>query len=422
MFGYLPVLCIQLKTRPYYMEHTNGDAQFINGPKPTQAEILECLKSMRDQLDKVHESAAKNISNAQAKQAKNYGAHHIGKLLSVSTKVMVKDRVWEARKGDKLKVPFWGPYTICEVLPKGNCALRDKHGKRLVSKFCISHLKVYMELDHVFMIDAIDMLPVPYCDESSDEERKAQCKGPAEKMPDLSMPPTDPEEKILPNLQVPATPPKSLSQRSHETSIQVPKSPSQLSTMSKLNIMLSVQVVCIQEGLKFQFLPLDDDHHTWLCEHVQMKNRVPSIKHDNVGQFLEGPPLHTMQITGDGNCLFCALVFAITGHQTGHKKVQQDICRYIEEHSPYTGEVAPLYLQQTSMKEDKIYGTDLELYAAVQLLGRDLYVYYRYGEHQVKWLNFPCSEKGVHKGRQSIYLDNRFDTCSDGHFDYVLSA
>ena len=70
MFGHLPLLPIQHKTRPYYMEHTDGDAQFINGPKPTEAEILECLESMRDQLDEVHESAAKNISYAQAKQAK----------------------------------------------------------------------------------------------------------------------------------------------------------------------------------------------------------------------------------------------------------------------------------------------------------------------------------------------------------------
>ena len=94
--------------------------------------------------------------------------------------------------------------------------------------------------------------------------------------------------------------------------------------------------------------------------------------------------MHTKQITGDGNCLFCALAFAITGHQTGHKKVWQDICRYIKEHSPYTGESAPLYLQQTRMKEDKICRTDMELYAAVQLLGRDLYIYHRYGEYQVK--------------------------------------
>ena len=60
------------------------------------------------------------------------------------------------------------------------------------------------------------------------------------------------------------------------------------------------------------------------------------------------------------------------------------------------------------MKEDKIYRTDVELYATAQLFGRDLYIYHRYGEHQVKWLKFPCSKKGLHKGRQSIYLDNRF--------------
>ena len=94
---------------------------------------------------------------------------------------MVKDKAGEARKGDKLKVLFQGPYTICEVLPKGSYAVRDKHGKRLVNRLCASHLKVYMEHDHIFKIDAVDMPPVPNCDESSDEEMEGQSKGPDEK-------------------------------------------------------------------------------------------------------------------------------------------------------------------------------------------------------------------------------------------------
>ena len=181
MFSHLPLLPIQLKTRPYYMEHTAGDANFINGPKLTHAEILECLTSISDQLDEVHETAAKKISYVQAKQVKTYDACHIGKLLSVGIKVMVKDKTGEARKGNKLKVPFQGPYTICEVLPKCNYVLRDKHGERLVNKFCTSHLKVYMERDHIFKIDNTDMLPVPYCNESFDEEMEAESKGPEEK-------------------------------------------------------------------------------------------------------------------------------------------------------------------------------------------------------------------------------------------------
>ena len=64
----------------------------------------------------------------------------------------------------------------------------------------------------------------------------------------------------------------------------------------------------------------------------------------------------------------------------------------------------------------------MELYAAAQLLGRDLYVYHRYGEHHMKWFIFPCSEKGLFERRQSIYLDDRFGTSTDGHFNYVLCA
>ena len=83
-----------------------------------------------------------------------------------------------------------------------------------------------MEHDHVFKIDATNMSPVSYCDESSDEEMEAQSKGPNGKMlPYLPMLPTDPEEKMLSDLPVPATPPTSLGQMSDVTSVQVPKSP-----------------------------------------------------------------------------------------------------------------------------------------------------------------------------------------------------
>ena len=117
-----------------------------------------------------------------------------------------------------------------------------------------------MEHDHIFKIDAIDMPSAPYCNESSDEEMEAKSKGLEEKtLPDLPMPLTDPEEKMLPDLPVPATSPKSPSQMSDVTSVQVPMSPSQLSTMCESSAILSVQVVQVQEGLTFQFPPLDDD-------------------------------------------------------------------------------------------------------------------------------------------------------------------
>ena len=109
---------------------------------------------------------------------------------------------------------------------------------------------------------------------------------------------------MLPDLPVPATPPKSLNQMSDVTSILVPKFPSQLSTTSKLSTTLSVEVVGVQEGPKFQFLPLECDQCMQLCKHVQMKNRASSIRHNNVAQFLEGPPLHTKWITVMGTAYF----------------------------------------------------------------------------------------------------------------------
>ena len=81
-----------------------------------------------------------------------------------------------------------------------------------------------MECDHIFKIDAIDMLPAPNCNESSGKEMEAQSKSPNGKMPDLPMPPSDPEETMLPDVPLQATPPKSPSQMSELTCVQVPQS------------------------------------------------------------------------------------------------------------------------------------------------------------------------------------------------------
>ena len=113
-----------------------------------------------------------------------------------------------------------------------------------------------MECDHIFKTDTVDILPAPYCDESSDKEMDAPSKGSNGKMPDLP---------------VPATPPKSPSNMGHVTSVQVPKLPSQLITMSELQSTSSVQGVGVQDGLKFQFLPLDNDQHMWLWNHAWVK-------------------------------------------------------------------------------------------------------------------------------------------------------
>ena len=74
------------------------------------------------------------------------------------------------------------------------------------------------------------------------------------------------------------------------------------------------------------------------------------------------------------------------------------------------------------MKEDKIYRTDVELYAAAQPLGRDLYIYQGMGSTKSNGSNSHAVRKGYMRGGKAFTLDNRFGMGTDGHFNYVLST
>ena len=62
---------------------------------------------------------------------------------------------------------------------------------------------------------------------------------------------------------------------------------------------------------------------------------------------------------------------------------------------------------------------DVEIMAAVQVLGTDIYVYHTYGS-SLKWLRFPCKHSSGVQSGGVIYLDNRTGNGNTGHFDYVL--
>ena len=88
-------------------------------------------------------------------------------------------------------------------------------------------------------------------------------------------------------------------------------------------------------------------------------------------------------ILGDGNCLFCALSVAMTGWETSHLAFCQLICEHILEVGPYTNNDPSKYLNETKMRSLKVFGTDVEIIAAAQIIGCDIYVYHTYGNCRV---------------------------------------
>ena len=85
-------------------------------------------------------------------------------------------------------------------------------------------------------------------------------------------------------------------------------------------------------------------------------------------------------IAGDGNCLFSSLADQLFGDVKRQKELRENICNYIESNEgdfksflDENDESFEKYVQR--MKNDKTYGTNLELVAASRLYNRAIYVH-----------------------------------------------
>jgi len=78
-------------------------------------------------------------------------------------------------------------------------------------------------------------------------------------------------------------------------------------------------------------------------------------------------------IKGDGNCLFRAILYSLIGEDTGYKSLRKDVCNFIiankEKYKSYfVHDEKGLISEMKKMKKNGIWGTNLELYAASEML------------------------------------------------------
>ena len=86
-----------------------------------------------------------NISTSQARQAKDYDAHHWGAPLKVGDLIMNFNTRAAQRKGDRLAPKWTGPYTIIKVHKNGNYSVKNSKGEVLTTKMSASNVKLWQE-------------------------------------------------------------------------------------------------------------------------------------------------------------------------------------------------------------------------------------------------------------------------------------
>ena len=112
-----------------------------------------------------------------------------------------------------------------------------------------------------------------------------------------------------------------------------------------------------------------------------------------------GKPTQMFRIADDGNCLFRALSYAMTGRQRYHANTREKIVDHMKDIDsfflmPYIKTSLNCYLHTSGMAQSGVGGTDIEILVASSLLSTDILVYTKCG-NTFKWVKFSgCKHNG----------------------------
>ena len=520
MFGLRMHMPVHLLTKPYDDVNRDPDSD-------EEVEIKEDTRPYEDifsELGKVreliHKSCSVNISTSQARQAKDYDAHHRGAPLKVGDLIMNFNTRTAQRKGDRLAPKWTGPYTIIKVHKNGNYSVKNSKGEALTTKMSASNVKLWQEPTNwenepapdwisaqnrdvseptilaaladkgskwkgLIKQDCVEpWLPGPTfnSDNSSSEDsdyegdppvkkvelsvsssrqkiltkkrphhEDSACESPTKKVwfldnsePSSVLPDGD-LQKVHSAVKKVAKKRTLAEQRERKTAMRMKEKSKKDDFFSQMLQVQNVEktadlnnpepsvlpdllsdtdsdlaITDVKEGNSFKFIPLLVIQRKAVCQRIGLEMRKTNMAHSQVGENLESRVPRVTRVKGDGNCLFRALALATTGWEIGHLKIQDLVCDHIHDVRPYNSKDAsdgPLYLRQTRMRKETIFGTDVELFSAAQVLSIDIYVFHKYRE-SMKWLYFPCVH-GSGNWKNAIYLNNHTGNGMTGHFDYV---
>ena len=186
-----------------------------------------------------------------------------------------------------------------------------------------------------------------------------------------------------------------------------------------------VEVKCVFENKvdnEFIFNPNTQNSQNFMCSLIGLplmsKHKIQHPK-----MIKNSCPAKIHKITGDGNCLFRALSYAITGRQIYHGLIRQKILNHMREIEnllyPHMNMPVEIYFAQSGMSNNAVWGTDVEILAASSLLSTDIYVQSKVGS-ELRWHKFSKSNlDGTHpQNDAAIYLQHT----NDVHYDVVLDV
>ncbi|CAG2225841.1 unnamed protein product [Mytilus edulis] len=161
--------------------------------------------------------------------------------------------------------------------------------------------------------------------------------------------------------------------------------------------------------LSYDFKPINTVAKKRLCLIVKIPTKhIHKPITNNI--FDMGPPSATKSITGDGNCLFRAISYALSNRQEFFGNIRKAIVDHLIRNAEiFKSFLQPRFktvkehIQTLQMNENNVWGTELEILACADLLKTDIYTYYN-----DSWIKYSSSQL-CNKNKinvQAIYLQH----------------
>ncbi|XP_049319463.1 uncharacterized protein LOC125780983 [Astyanax mexicanus] len=168
-------------------------------------------------------------------------------------------------------------------------------------------------------------------------------------------------------------------------------------------------------SVKYQFSVLCKDVAQGICNKLNVSfEKRSSMVPGRYGDL--GKPCKTENIVGDGNCFFRCISQVVSGNQAYHRRFRLAIVKHMQANeAQYSTDIRQdytslkEYLERSRMNFVGSWATDIEIQAAADFLGVDVYTY-----TSDKWLKFNC--RGSKVTEDGIYLVHR----NGNHYETVV--
>lgn len=165
---------------------------------------------------------------------------------------------------------------------------------------------------------------------------------------------------------------------------------------------------------KLYFHPLCSDIAQDVCKKLDVESEKVDAIITKVG--LLGVPCTKDKIIADGNCFFRAISQAICGTQKFHRKIRLAVVRQLRKNAAAYQSILRTeyssmaeYLRSSGMQYVGSWATEMEIQAAADCLGVNIYTYFN-----DRWLEYSCNNRQL--SDQGVYLEN----CNGIHYENVV--